>query len=323
MKLPSTRLSYEAVPAAAFANRIPAPLAPQSVVRHHVALDDVVVDARHRRLRPAPLIEGKGVVPGNGDPAVGEVVGHVVVGHGVAVRRTGVVAQQHPAGVVGRDVVADRGEGDGGEVDALAAVTGDLPGRRAFEVGGLRRREAEAQIVVHHGAVADRDAGDVAPQPGGQDALALGALDPEAGEPDVGSDDHHGGEDLHGAEVRHVHLQPGVHAGFVDGGQLVAAEAAAACAAIPPAASSTVSSGASSQPAVLPRRVDVMSSPRSLARDCSCREAGPGSPANLPPHKAQSFTLRPRPVGPQGHLLAPQRDILAGNAYEHWLFAQS
>ncbi len=45
------------------------------------------------------------------------------------------------------------------EVNALAAVTGSLSLRRAFEVG-RGGRDAAAEVVVDHGVVADRDVTD-------------------------------------------------------------------------------------------------------------------------------------------------------------------
>ncbi len=152
---------------------------------------------------------------GNGDPAVGRVAGDHVAGHQVAVRGPGVVAQQHPTGVEGDEIPLDLRISDAGEVNALAAVAGHRSHCLALEVGSVR--DAEAEVVVHHGAVADRDAGELTAQPRGQDALALGVGDLEAAEPDAGADHHHGGVDGLHAQTRQGQLECRGDAGFVNG----------------------------------------------------------------------------------------------------------
>ena len=94
----------------------------------------------------------------------------------VVVSGPDVVAQQYAAGVEGDEIVPDRGKGDvTREVNALAAVTGYLPPRRALEV---RRpwRDTAAQVVVDDGVVRDHDLGQGTAQPSGQDSLTLGVL---------------------------------------------------------------------------------------------------------------------------------------------------
>ena len=95
MKLPSTRLLYDAVPAVGIREQNARAFALAAVVGDHVVHDGVVIDSGDGRL-PLPLGVQRGrVVTGHRDSAVGGVAGDDVVLDHVVVGRPGLVGQ-HP-----------------------------------------------------------------------------------------------------------------------------------------------------------------------------------------------------------------------------------
>ena len=131
--------------------------------------------------------------------------------------RAGLVGQQHATGVARDEVAAHLGIRDGQEVHALPAVTGNLPLGLAFEVA-RGRRDAAAEVVVHHHVVRDGDVADGAPHPAGEDALTQRVPHREALDAHVGADGHHTGEDGQLPGAGRVHHELGRDARLVDGG---------------------------------------------------------------------------------------------------------
>src|SRR5579875_658159 len=151
----------------------PGTLALGAVADDRVVLDQVVVHAPSRWHQLA-LHEGGGRVARHGDAAVQDVAPHNVVLDHVVVRRPARVSDQGAARVVLHQVAGDHRVGSDHEVDALAAVAGDLARGVALAVvrgadGGAGR---VAQVVAPHDVAADGHVGNgVAGLAYDQDAL--------------------------------------------------------------------------------------------------------------------------------------------------------